>query len=209
MAGSPPPEEAPSPADVEDAAKRLRIDPSQYAAHLSLLDDAAAGAEIARVLGPSDAAQPDRSLVYGTAESNNLVFIPEQRARDLAEVVDAWWHSATWGEFRRRVEARGLTDTMLAPWEAEGCPPDDELLTKEQKEWYTGDWDWPSWPAAEMLEWMPSDVLDLGEPGVSMTSGPAVWFEPEQAPVLVAALEERGFACRRDDDLVRGAGAPS
>lgn len=54
---------------------------------------------------------------------------------------------------------------------------------------------------------MPQDVIELGDTGVSMTSGPAVWFEPEQEGDILAALGSHGFRCHRDDALVAMAAA--
>jgi len=201
------PEDFPSPADVEAAAKRLAVDPARYAAHLMLLSDADAGREVARALEGLGRDPGDRDLVYGE-HAGGLVFIREPRARQLAAVVDAWWTSSTWGEFRTRVEAHGPADEMLAYFGyPDDYPPDDEPLTDEQKDSYTQDGDWPAWPAAEMLDWVPREIARMGESGVSMASGVALFFELDQAEELVAAFAEHGFWCRRDDDLVEAAHA--
>lgn len=200
-------EEFPSSADVEAAAKRLAVDPAQYAAHVMLLSSAEANREVGRILAGASTDRGDRTLVYGE-QAGGLVFIPEQRARQLAAVVDAWWTSSTWGEFRTRVDSFGVADEILAfLGYPEDYPPDDETLTDDQKHQYTQDGDWPPWPAAEMLAWVPKEVAELGQPGVSMSSGPALFFELDQMGELVAALERRGFTCRRDDSLVQAANA--
>jgi len=202
-------EEFPSPSDVEAAAKRLSVDPAQYAAHVMLLSSADARRELARVLESASRDQGDRDLVYGE-HAGGLVFIPEPRARQLAAVVDAWWNSSTRGEFRTRIESYGLADEMLAYFGyLDDYPSDDEPLTDEQKNSYTQDGDWPPWAAAEMLDWVPKEIALLGESGISMTSGPALFFELDQIAELVAAFEEHGFACRRDDVLVQAAHAVS
>lgn len=54
---------------------------------------------------------------------------------------------------------------------------------------------------------MPQDVIDMGETGTSMVSGPAVWFEPGQEADVVAALARHGFRCRKNEDLVALASA--
>jgi hypothetical protein len=168
-------------------------------------DDAAA--EVARALRRGTESSLEQDLVFGEW-MDNLVFIPEERAKDLAEVVDAWWSSSTWGEFRHRVEARGVAEEFLAVFDyPEGFPGDNEPLTDEQKDEYTGDGDWPAWPAAEMLDWVPQQIANMGESGVSMVSGAALFFDPAQERDLVAAFEQRGFRCRRDDDLVAATNA--
>jgi len=57
------------------------------------------------------------------------------------------------------------------------------------------------------MNWMPQDVIDMGDTGVSMVSGPAVWFQPEQEEDVVAALACHGFRCRPDEALVAMASA--
>jgi hypothetical protein len=191
----------PQPDQVRAAADRLGVDPEQYAAHLKLLSHDEAAEEVARAL-QRGTKLVDQDVVYGEW-SESLVFIPERRAEDLAEVVDAWRSSSTWGEFRHRVEARGIAEEFLYPFEyPEGFPGDNEPLSDDQKDEYTADGDWPAWPAAEMLDWVPQDIAGMGESGVSMVSGAALSFDPEQERALVAAFEQHGFRCRRDDDLV-------
>ncbi len=155
-----------------------------------------------RVLARGSQDVMERYLVYGE-HAGWLVFIPERRARELATVVDAWQTSSTWGELRTRVEALGLADEVLAYLGyPDDYPPDAEPLTDDEKQGYTREGEWPSWPAAEMLSWVPKEVAELGESGVSMTSGPALFFDPDRSSEIVAAFEKAGFICRRDDDLV-------
>lgn len=201
------PSSRPQSDQILAAADRLGVDPEQYAAHLKLQSPDEAAEEVARALRRGTEPLAGQAVVYGEW-FESLVFIPEKRAKDLAEVVDAWWNSSTWGEFRRRVEARGITEEFLYPFEyPEGFPGDNEPLTDHQKEAYTGDGDWPAWPAAEMLDWVPQEIADMGERGVSMVSGAALFFDPEQEQILVAAFDRHGFRCRRDDDLVAAAHA--
>jgi hypothetical protein len=195
--------ERPSHEQVRAASNRLGVPADQYAAHLALLSAAEASSELARVLSDNKPEPIDHNVVYGEMTDGSLVFIPEARARVLAEVCDAWWHSDTWGELRERLEGQGLASEFLAWFDyPDNYPPDDEELTDDQKHQSIGDGDWPAWPGAEQLQWMPQDVIDMGDTGMSMVSGPALWFEPEQADEVVAALNRHGFTCRRDDALV-------
>ncbi|MGH7609570.1 MAG: hypothetical protein ACREOD_06485 [Candidatus Dormibacteria bacterium] len=141
-------------------------------------------------------------MVYGVEANGNLVFIPEQRARALAGVVEAWWTSTTWGQFRERASALGMLEVLARFEDEEASFGEDEPLTAHQKGEYTADGDWPPWAAAEMLDWVPESVASLGDPGVSIASGPCLWFTPEQEEEVVSAFEAAGFACRRDDYLV-------
>ena len=198
----------PGPQEVRAAAECLGVNADEYAAHLSVLSPDQAAAEVAAVLGRVDPGTVEGDVVYAETEDGSLVFVPEARARVLAEVVDAWWASGTWGELRERLERAGVADEFLVPFDyPDGYQADDEEIDEGQKEESTGDGDWPGWPGAEQLNWMPQDVIDMGDTGVSMVSGPAVWFEPDQEARLVAALVQRGFRCRRDDALVGMASA--
>ena len=154
----------------------------------------------------TDAAVKSHAVVYGVLEDDSLVFIPEARAKVLAEVVDAWWSSGTWGQLRRRLERAGTAAEFLDDFDPEDYP-DDEEIGEGEKEMATEDGDWPAWPGAEQLRWMPKDVIGLGDAGDSMVSGPAVWFEPKQADDVVVALARHGFVCRRDEAMVAMAAA--
>ena len=201
----------PTPEDIRAAAQRLGLRSDEYGAHIMVLSPEQAADEVARALAPNEPLADDPDIVYGVFDyAENLVFIPDTRARDLAEVVDAWWHSSTWGELRERLEQKDLATEFLARFGyPDNYPADDEPLTDREKEDNTTDGDWPGWPDAEQLHWMPQDVIDMGYSGISMVSGPCVGFEPVQEEDVVAALGRHGLTCRRDDALVRAAYALS
>jgi len=54
-----------------------------------------------------------------------------------------------------------------------------------------------------MLRWMPKDIQErFGEVGASMVSGDSLLIDPASEIEVVAALEDSGYVCTRDDKLV-------
>ena len=115
----PPPEPParPGPKDVRAAAERLGVSAKEYGAHLMVLSPAEAAGEVARALAPPNPVPVELDVVYGVTEDDSLIFIPQSRAKVLAEVVDAWWASETWGELRERLEPMGVAAEFLAPFD--------------------------------------------------------------------------------------------
>ena len=143
-----------------------------------------------------------RALVYGEVQGG-LVFIGEQKAREQAEIYGALESATTWGELRRRLPAGArahLTDLL----EEEDEHPDAEPFDAGEWDPYV-DGDWPPWPAQQMLDWVPERIQTLGSSEGSAISGDSLSLDPGREREVVAALEEEGFTCRRDDELVRKA----
>ena len=138
---------------------------------------------------PSTRQTPPSEIVYGVLEgTQELVFLPIDRARELAILHIALRTSRTWGEFRailpstvyaQVVEHLRENDAVdfatYAAEEGEGMSkarvrrdyqalPVGERLPQSkdpfnpEEIWGLSDGDWPGWPAQEMLEWMPSPV---------------------------------------------------
>lgn len=148
VAGDPRPETLEVPAgikpaarngeDIRAAAERLGVDPAQYAAHTMLLSQVEAHAEMTRALAGRGQG-PAGDVVYSVTEAGALVFVPLSRAKVLAEVVDAWWSSGTWGEVRERLERAGVAEEFLGRFGYPGGYPDDrEELDEAEKEEATG-----------------------------------------------------------------------
>ena len=72
--------------------------------------------------------------------------------------------------------------------------------------WGYQDGDWPEWPAQDMIQWVPESVQQqFGSVVDSTLNGSYLMFDPEQEIELVAAMDELGFTCRRDDVLIEAA----
>lgn len=68
------------------------------------------------------------------------------------------------------------------------------------------DGDWPGWTEQEMLAWVPKAIQEqYGRRSFSFVSGDCLVFRPEDEDQLIAAFVAHGYACVRDDALVRRA----
>jgi hypothetical protein len=173
--------------------------------------------------GPSRTPQkgPDAPLVYGEA-GEGLVFMPKPEADELAALRKALQSSTTWGELRNSVSEerwQGIREAIERvvedipdEYREEGGiyaldldNPGDAAFDYDTIPGHA-DGDWPEWPAQQMLEWMPSEiVLHLGEVADSMFNGEYLVLPLKNESAIVEALEAAGWACKRNDDLVQAA----
>ena len=173
-------------------------------------------------------------LIYGQVD-DYLVFIPRQRAVELAAVHDALHSAKTWGEFRARVsrddyqqaldwyeDALSFEDfcteesiDMTRREEAwsrykqlsigERPPLDDDEFSLDHIPWFF-DGDYPEWPASTMLGWVPAHIRStIGHVKDSTLNGNFLTFPPDREHEAVAAFEAASYSCCRDDELTRRA----
>src|SRR5262245_6859489 len=96
-------------------------------------------------------------LIYGTP-FDDLIFMPRERAENLAAIHHALSIATTWGEFfrllpedaRAEVEWWYVEDELEQP--ADGHPFGHDDVPG------VADGDWPGWPAQEMLSWVPDNI---------------------------------------------------
>lgn len=148
------------------------------------------------------------TLVYGLYDEDSLVFIPQQRAHELAQLRQAIESAKTWGEFKESVaegdymraielirlanEDDDFTPTTATPFDPEDIPG-------------FADFEWPPFPAQDMLDWVPADIQRKFErPGAYIMNDVLVLSESDVV-AIVAAMEAHGYQCIRDDHLVRAA----
>lgn len=156
------------------------------------------------------------NLVYGEV-SDCLVYLPESKATILKGLRQALDTCSTWGELKVAVPSdfyHGLV--MLCRPETEEGQDDGEMLPEDwEPDPSTGltclqslveDGDFPDWPEQDALTWMPKEIqTKYGEVASSILNGDYLQLRPDDAPAIVAELEQLGYRCRRDDDLVRQA----
>ena len=142
-------------------------------------------------------------LVYGELTDDQLVFIPESEAIELAQLQTAIQSSRTWGEFKAQIPPpRWLQAISNYVDNDEPLPADDHPFDTNELPGY-GDGDWPQWPAQRMLEWMPEVIRTrFGDVGTSMVSGDMLSIDPASESGIIAALKDAGYTCIRDDHLV-------
>lgn len=151
-------------------------------------------------LSPADR----RDLVYGRDPWGGLVFMPLKEARYLVRLWHALYTATTWGELERLAPPEAyhglrqdnierLSDSNLGP----ETPFDRHTMTA------VDEGDYPAWPAQEMLDWMPEDVVEeFGEPLTSVVSGDFLQLADEPK-TIAQRLRAHGFTCRQDLRLVR------
>jgi hypothetical protein len=158
----------------------------------------------------------DKNLVYGVA-GGGLVFIPEPRARELANTWDALDSCTTWREFRARVPPRRyealLRQLGYGPRKVDEPPPPDDEAFEGRDLPCVADGDYPEWAAQEMLHWVPREILTAPYSTItpSFLNGPCLMLDPKFEPAIVEAFRAAGFRCTRDEAFVWhacGAGPP-
>src|SRR5262245_114249 len=154
---------------------------------------------------PSPGQTPPRELVYGVIEATEqLVFLPLHRARELALLRSALYTSPTWGAFRAALPRTVYAQVRKHLRENEATPGKDADPFDPEDIWGYCDGDWPGWPAQEMLEWMPLPVREaFGTYEASVINGSYLSLDPRQETAIVTALRVEGYYCTRDDTLVR------
>jgi hypothetical protein len=144
-------------------------------------------------------------LVYG-APYDDLIFMPRERAEDLAAIHHALGTASTWREFFRLLpqHARAEVEGWFTEDELEQ-PADDQSFDRDDVPG-VADGDWPGWAAQEMLSWVPTDIQEqYGRVEASAISGDCLALDVSQMNAIVGALEAHGFTCKRDDGLVERA----
>ena len=112
------------------------------------------------------------------------------------------------GEFKESVPPHRWQEAIGRLWDGDEPTPVDEEPFDGMDRVSSIDYDWPEWPAQEMLDWMPKDIQErFGSIGNSMVSGPSLGIDPASESEVVAALEEAGYIRIRDDDLIERANA--
>ena len=159
----------------------------------------------------------EKSIIYGKTNLG-LLFVPESRAKELAESNKALLTAKTWGEFKALVSKEmyefylvnsafyeGPDEPEDGDYSPYDIPPEtpftpNDVLTYEEL---------PANPEIEMTEWMPEEIqvkygrkthycaMDMNVP-----DGEILVLNEKQMDEIVVELGKHGFVCRRDDDLL-------
>jgi len=159
----------------------------------------------------------EKTLVFGITNFG-LLFEPESRAHELADGNRSLLIAKTWGEFKSLV-SREVYEYYLPNsrhYEGPSWPEDGDFtpydiapetpFTPNDVVTYEG---LPGNPEIEMSEWMPEEIqkkygTKLRYAGMDMNvpDGDILVLEEKQMDEIVAELENLGYVCRRDDDLL-------
>lgn len=140
--------------------------------------------------------------ICGGAGGDTLVFLPAERAQELAAIHFAIATATTWRQFSRIIPAQDWHAALqgFSNYEAPvylDAEFDSAMLPGFE------DGDWPDWPEQSMMRWLPGEVWrKYAVVHQSVINGPFLSFDPKLEAKIVEALEAVGFACQRDNALV-------
>lgn len=151
----------------------------------------------------------DAELVYGDG-GEGLVFLERCYAQDMAAFRNALYKAFTWGDLRERVP-RWCYEETVERWteskeddeEEEVSPPNPEGPFDASEIPGYEDGDWPEFAPHMMEEWVSRVIINQYGSYVYPTMGdkyPIIYHGNEED--VVAILEEEGYACMRQDELV-------
>ena len=159
----------------------------------------------------------EKTIIYGITRLG-LLFVPESRAKELAEGNKALLTAKTWGEFKALVstELYVFYLTKSSYYEGPYEPEDGDYtpyaiapetpFTPNDVVTYDG---LPGNPEIEMSEWMPEEIQEkygtkmrYAAMDMNVPDGDILVLEEEQMDEIAAELEKAGYVCKRDDDLL-------
>ena len=149
----------------------------------------------------------DKTLVCGVFADAYIVMLEQDKARELEQVWRALDTAKTWGEARDIMPK----DYFNVLWHnlSEDSEDEDKPLPAMSdafdREAVSGhaDGDWPDWPAADMLDWVPEDIQGrYGQQASTRLNGDFLEIAPEHLEAVMSELSALGYLCVRDDELI-------
>jgi hypothetical protein len=150
------------------------------------------------------------NLVYGViycgaTSKDTLVFIPVERAKQLAAIHGAIKLARTWREFQQMISVEDWNELVAEIRQDDWTPDPDEAFDCFALPGYE-DGDYPEWPQQEMMWWLPPHAIaSYATMHQTVMDGPYLWIDPARTAQVVESLKSAGHACFRDDALVRQA----
>ena len=169
---------------------------------------------------------PDDEYVYGTAilgpsgreavDGEPVPFVDEfiVLPRAVAQSLARRWSALdveTWGDMRTTYpdvyaevyELAGYSPVSDSRGRVENPPPeDDDPFDLTDVLFYVGS-EWPPSPRRLMYECLPDGMAErLGTTYTNVVDGEVVEFAPDAGPTLINELQELGFRCVPDPELI-------
>jgi hypothetical protein len=140
-------------------------------------------------------------LVYGyLPHHETFAFADDETAVAEAREIVAIGAARTFGE-ARRVEVRHVAFNPADPEHADGEADGEPFDISQVGSVIEGDW--PPMVASRALELLPEDIQqEFGTIGDTTLNGDLLEIRESVEQEIVAALRERGYRVRRDDELV-------
>lgn len=136
---------------------------------------------------------------------DQLVVLPTEVLRELAEVQVALAESQSWGELKAAVSEERWSQ-IISQVTDEGQDPAPDLEDEVGEIPGHADGDWPEWPAQLMLAWAPERLRSqVGTVEESVLNGTFLHIPVDAEASLRSILENLGYTVERDDGLVQRA----
>jgi hypothetical protein len=147
-----------------------------------------------------------------------LVFLEANYAADIRDFCGTLYRADTWGNLKDIVSEERYHETVEAWTESERDRLSDEAEDDEETEvatpepddafdaeeiWGYADGDWPEMAQRAMTTWVGSQIIsEHGRYVETIFNGFYPVIEPENEEKVVSLLEEQGYVCTPDEDLV-------
>jgi hypothetical protein len=131
--------------------------------------------------------------------------------RAEAEAIARKWQAVntakTWGELRALSPEACSELLEFLPRDDEagdrGHAPTDETAFDVSRIEAVQEDHWPEWPEQDMLHWVPAEIQEAyGQQGDTLWNGSFLTFDPADEDAIVERLEELGYRCVADSELV-------
>lgn len=149
----------------------------------------------------------EKNLICGIFADTYVVMADEKTARELAKVWQALDTAKTWAEVREIMPEAYFNEIwqLIAEDVNQGGEPLPDMAKAFDPVELPGymDGDWPAWPAASMLDWVPKSIqARYGKTVATRLNGDFLEIAPEHLEAVIQELENLGYHCRRDDELI-------
>jgi hypothetical protein len=132
-----------------------------------------------------------------------IIIFKALEAKAFVKTWSAIGSAKTWHEFRTLTPRKQYKEVMSrVDVPRGGSPPRGKQPFDSTAIWLTSE-EWS--PLEMMLDWLPQNVLDLGQRADTPGMGDWVSYEPRQENEVVTALRSTGLLVEHDDQLVRRA----
>jgi len=149
----------------------------------------------------------NRIVIYGQT-AIGLIFIPEARLKAVLKDYEALEIAKTWGELREMVSPEMFAVFQKHAGYSDATLKDDLPLNPNEVFYYESP-EALMHPEIEMSEWVPKEIQEkYGQLSRyyamdgNVPKGQILNLDEDRMVEIVAALEEHGYVCRRDDDQV-------
>lgn len=142
-------------------------------------------------------------LIYGESHLG-LTFLEKKYALEIGRFREALAKASTWGELKSRVSDERYKETVDMWVESDEVAPTspDDVFDAASLPLYI-DVDWPEFAPTMMDTWVDKEIIEEYGHYIQPLMNddfPVIDFDNEEK--VVSLLEERGYVCIRDDDLI-------